>query len=70
MRKVGGGAGGGGNIAIGGELGALARKVGFAWIREAVIRVDELIHLLRRNIQKTMALDALVVELRGLAGAA
>ena len=55
---------------MGGELGALARKVGFAWIREAVIRVDELIHLLRRNIQKTMALDALVVELRGLAGAA
>ncbi len=57
------------NIDLRGELGALARAVGFGWIREAVARVDELIYLLRRNIQKTIALDALVVELRVLAGA-
>jgi DNA polymerase-3 subunit delta' len=57
------------NIDLRGELGSLARGTEFAWIREAVRRLDELIHLLRRNIQKTVALDALVVELRGLAGA-
>jgi len=58
------------NIDLRAELAALARHVPFAWIRDAVRRLDELIHLLRRNIQKTIALDALVVELRGVAGAA
>jgi DNA polymerase III subunit delta' len=57
------------NIDLRGELTALARRVEFAWIRDAVKRLDELIHLLRRNIQKSIALDALVVELRGVAGA-
>jgi len=47
------------------ELEKLARKVSFAWIRAAVKRVDELAELLRRNIQKTIALDALILELRG-----
>ena len=46
------------------ELEALAAKVQFAWIRKAVGRVDEIAMLLRRNIQKTIALDALIVELR------
>lgn len=47
------------------ELEPLARKVSFHWIRAAVKRVDELAELLRRNIQKTIALDALILELRG-----
>ncbi len=46
------------------ELEALAGKVQFAWIRKSVARVDEIAMLLRRNIQKTIALDALIVELR------
>ena len=36
----------------------------FAWLRKAVKKVDEIAHLVRRNIQKTIALDALVMELR------
>ena len=46
------------------ELEALAAKVQFAWIRQAVTRVDEIAMLIRRNIQKTIALDALILELR------
>lgn len=57
------------NIDLRGELSSLARATEFGWIRDAVRRIDELIHLLRRNIQKTIALDALVLELRGLSGA-
>jgi len=47
------------------ELAKLARRVSFAWLRRAVAKVDELAELVRRNIQKNIALDALVVELRG-----
>ncbi|MBV9504580.1 MAG: DNA polymerase III subunit [Acidobacteriia bacterium] len=46
------------------DLERLAQKVDFAWILKAVKRVDELVELVRRNIQKTIALDALIVELR------
>jgi DNA polymerase III subunit delta' len=49
------------------ELEALAQRVSFRWIRTAVERADELSTLVRRNIQKSIALDALVVELRALA---
>jgi DNA polymerase-3 subunit delta' len=49
------------------DLEALASRVSFRWIRAAVHRADELSGLVRRNIQKSIALDALVVELRGLA---
>ena len=47
------------------ELEALAGKIQFAWIRKAVSHVDEIAMLIRRNIQKTIALDALIIELRG-----
>jgi|SRR5579871_1024416 len=47
------------------DLETLARKVDFAWLRKAVARVDEIAELIRRNIQKGIALDALIVELRG-----
>jgi DNA polymerase III subunit delta' len=46
------------------EIEALARKVPFEWLRAMVGRVDELVELARRNIQKSIALDALAVELR------
>jgi DNA polymerase III subunit delta' len=49
------------------DLEALASRVSFRWIRAAVEQADELSQLVRRNIQKTIALDALVVALRGLA---
>jgi DNA polymerase-3 subunit delta' len=47
------------------ELEVLAAKVDFLWIRKAVKKVDEIAEFIRRNIQKTIALDSLVVELRG-----
>jgi DNA polymerase-3 subunit delta' len=51
------------NDDIRGELDAVARKVSFAWLRAAVQKVDDLAELIRRNIQKSIALDALIVEL-------
>jgi DNA polymerase III subunit delta' len=49
------------------DLEPLARSVTFDWIRAAVKKADELSDLVRRNIQKSIALDAMVVELRQLA---
>jgi DNA polymerase-3 subunit delta' len=54
------------NIDIRRELDALASHVTFDWIRAAVKRADELTELVRRNIQKSIALDAFAVELRTL----
>ena len=45
------------------ELETVARRVSFGWIRAAVGRVDELVGLIRRNIQKSIALDALILDL-------
>jgi DNA polymerase-3 subunit delta' len=46
------------------ELAKLAGAVSFHWIRAAVGKVDEISELLRRNIQKIIALDALILDLR------
>ncbi len=46
------------------RLGGLAARTRFDWVRRAVQKVDELADLVRRNIQKQLALDALVLELR------
>ncbi len=46
------------------QLEALAAKVTYDWVRRAVAKVDELADLVRRNIQKNIALDALIAELR------
>jgi DNA polymerase-3 subunit delta' len=54
------------NLDVRAEIEALGSHVSFEWIRTAVKKVDELAELLRRNIQKNIALDALVVELRKL----
>ena len=53
------------------DIGALAKKSTLAWLWRFVARVDELVELARRNIQKPIALDALALltptamELRG-----
>lgn len=47
------------------QLQPLATRVSFEWLRAAVGRVDEMVHLLRRNIQKSIALDAFAAALRG-----
>jgi DNA polymerase-3 subunit delta' len=52
------------NFDIQKELESLARVVDFEWIRKAVRKTDELLDLLRRNIQRGIALDAWVLELR------
>jgi len=56
------------NSDIRAELQAIASKVSFDWIRAGVKRIDELAELVRRNIQKSIALDALVLELRVRSG--
>jgi DNA polymerase III subunit delta' len=48
------------------DLAAIAPHITFPWIRTAVKQVDDLTELLRRNIQKSIALDALIVELQSL----
>jgi DNA polymerase-3 subunit delta' len=50
------------------QLETLARKVSFEWLRAATARVDELIELVRRNIQKSIALDAFATDLRAFPG--
>ncbi len=46
------------------DLAAVASAISFEWIRVAVKKVDELVDLLRRNIQKGLALDSLVLDLQ------
>ena len=46
------------------ELQTMASVISFEWIRKAVARIDELVVMLRRNIQKGLALDAFVMEMR------
>lgn len=48
------------------ELQSLATRVSFTWIRAALKRADELSEFVRRNIQKSIALDAFAVEMRHL----
>ena len=64
MIALGHGAGRIRNVDIAAELKPLAEKVSFEWMRAAVRRIDELVEWSRRNVQKSIALDALVVELR------
>ncbi|HEV8415851.1 MAG TPA: AAA family ATPase [Bryobacteraceae bacterium] len=52
------------NNDIRGELEALAGRVDFEWLRRAIARVDELVELGRRNIQKSIAFDAFAASLR------
>lgn len=49
------------------RIAALARAVSFPWIERAVRSLDELVVMVRRNIQKTAALDAMIIKLRNRA---
>jgi len=46
------------------DLEALSTKVSFDWLRKITGRVDDLVDLARRNIQKSIALDAIAVGLQ------
>ena len=46
------------------ELETLAKRVSFDWQRKTLERIDELVDLARRNIQKSIAFDAFAVALR------
>lgn len=47
-------------------LERLASRMTIDWLRQAAIEVDELISLQRRNVQKGLSLDRLVIVLRAL----
>lgn len=53
------GAPAGRNADIQRDLEALSGRVSFEWVRKITTRVDELVDLARRNIQKSIALDAI-----------
>jgi DNA polymerase III subunit delta' len=46
------------------RVSALARAVNFAWIERAVRILDELVLMVRRNVQKLPAIDAMIINLR------
>jgi DNA polymerase-3 subunit delta' len=52
------------NFDLRSDLNALASKVSLKWIIRAVKGVDEIAALLRRNIQKSIALDGLLMEMQ------
>lgn len=54
------------NVDLRPDLEAIAKAVSFRWIQVAVKEVDQISDFIRRNIQKGIALDALVVRLQAL----
>jgi DNA polymerase III subunit delta' len=46
------------------RIAAIASRVNFRWIESAVKAIDELVFMSRRNIQKIIALDAVIMDLR------
>jgi DNA polymerase III subunit delta' len=52
------------NVDLQAELSALARRVSRKWIISSVKGVDEIVSLVRRNIQKSIALDGLLMQMR------
>ncbi len=46
------------------RIAKIAQAVTFAWLERAVRIADELVLMVRRNIQKTAALDAMIINLR------
>lgn len=52
------------NIDLRRDLEAVAARVDVRWIARAVKKTDEIAELLRRNIQKTIALDDWILSLR------
>jgi DNA polymerase III subunit delta' len=54
------------NFDLRSDLVALSQKISRRWIIRAVETVDAMVPLLKRNIQKSIALDGLLMELRSL----
>src|SRR5665213_2331556 len=52
------------NFDLRADLSALAQRISRPWIVNAVKGVDEIASLLRRNIQKSIALDGLLMRMR------
>ena len=52
------------NRDVQGEIQRIASTVSFRWIEKAVQLMDELALMIRRNIQKIIALDAVIMDLR------
>jgi DNA polymerase-3 subunit delta' len=50
------------------RIAAIAKTVSFSWIERASAQIDELVLMVRRNIQKTTALDAFIMNLRNTSG--
>ncbi len=46
------------------KVTAIAQRVDFAWIEQAAKALDDLVVMVRRNIQKVGALDAMIIKLR------
>lgn len=46
------------------RISNIAGAVTFSWLERAVRSLDELVQMVRRNIQKTAALDAMIINLR------
>jgi hypothetical protein len=46
------------------KLTAIAQRVSFEWLELAAKGLDELVVMVRRNIQKVGALDAMIIKLR------
>lgn len=49
------------------DMIAISQRISFAWIERAVRSLDELVQMVRRNVQKVPALDAFVINLRNAA---
>jgi hypothetical protein len=52
------------HIDIAQRVTAIAQRVNFEWIEQAAKALDELVMMVRRNIQKVGALDAMIIKLR------
>ena len=46
----------------------MAVRVSFEWLERAVRCVDELVLMVRRNVQKTLAMDSIIINLRNELG--
>jgi DNA polymerase-3 subunit delta' len=46
------------------QLKGIAERVDFEWLQQGAKALDELVLMVRRNIQKTAALDAMIIKLR------
>ncbi len=46
------------------RIGVISKTIDFRWLERAIGLLDELVLMVRRNIQKTAALDAMIIKLR------